>query len=64
MLEEKKFIIELVESMIVSLIVVPATIIGMCAGGLIWGDKLEPWLKKKLGIKSASAIRNSNYEEE
>ncbi len=50
----KEFIIDLGKSMIVSLIVIPATLIGMCSVGLIWDGKIEPWLKKRLGIKSTS----------
>lgn len=31
----------------VSLVAVPCTIIGMCIGGTLWNERIEPWAEKK-----------------
>lgn len=41
--------VEFVVGIIFSLVVIPAVIIGMSTGGYIYGEKIEPWLKRKLG---------------
>lgn len=46
----KRFLLDLGASVIVSIVVVPCCIIGLCIGGTIWGEKVEPWLNKKLRI--------------
>lgn len=45
----KKIMVEFIGAMLVSIFVVPACVIGLCIGGCIYGDKIEPWLKRKLG---------------
>lgn len=44
----KKFMLELLATLIVSLVAVPAVFIGLGIGGTIWGEKVEPWLTEKM----------------
>lgn len=42
----KRFVLELLATMTVSLIAFPCVIIGMGIAGYLYGEKVEPWLDK------------------
>lgn len=42
----KKFVLELLGTMLVALVAVPATLIGLGIGGRLWEMKIDPWLKQ------------------
>lgn len=44
----KKFVLELLGTMFVSLVAVPATFVGLGIGGRLWETKIDPWLNEVL----------------
>lgn len=45
-----KFFNELVKATISYTVLTPVVVIGLCGGLLIYGEKVEPWIKEKLKI--------------
>lgn len=42
----KKFVLELIEVIVLSMVAGPFVLISMQISGTLWEDKIEPWLNK------------------
>lgn len=46
----KKMLLDYGIAIIYSITVLPFCLIGLWTAGTVWGEKIEPWLRKKLRI--------------
>lgn len=55
----KKFLIQLIGTLIISWIAIPATIIGLGVSGVLWEKKVKPWTIKVLSPQQQNAEKDS-----